>query len=414
MDEYEDDAYADTPTPVAVTTGAADVPRATGYLDEYRKRGAAAGADFESIMKQRAEAVAQARGMLDKTIQEMREGRKGGMDPKMLALAAGFLKTTPGVVSNFSTELGNAFGNLAPVVARERMEDTDFLKGIASLQQKSAEMGDVPLKDAQAQAVRKQLAAEAGASKIEAAIIRAQAAGGPGRGSAKERLLAAWREIPGNENKTEAEYEAEMTLAKTRKVAEERMLDEYRKTKPNATLMDMRRDTAWTTAKAKEVGTEQGKAEQAIPALDATTEQMAGILRDLPNHPGFSGSVGLGSLVPSRPGSKNRDFEELLSQVQSQAFLIQYEKLRGAQAITDIEGEKATKALMSLSRGQSQPQFKKQLEVALDILKKGQEVLRKKAGAMPTDTSMPISDGTVIENDAGKKMIRRGGKWVDL
>ena len=100
-------------------------------------------------------------------------------------------------------------------------------------------------------------------------------------------------------------------------------------------------------------------------------------------HPGFGQSVGVG--VPGLKyvhGTAEADFDALYKQVMGGAFLDAYESLRGANAITDIEGAKGTAAKTRLSTAQSEVEFVRAARELQSIMRKGVERARAKAGAV--------------------------------
>ena len=89
-------------------------------------------------------------------------------------------------------------------------------------------------------------------------------------------------------------------------------------------------------------------------------------------HGGFEGVVGFG--IPGVrfiQGTQAADFDALLEQVQSGAFLKAFNDLRGGGSITQIEGEKATMALTRVKRAQSEIGFVKAAREFVEILRDG-------------------------------------------
>jgi len=75
-------------------------------------------------------------------------------------------------------------------------------------------------------------------------------------------------------------------------------------------------------------------------------------------HPGFEGVVGLGFPgVRFIQGTEAANFDGLLEQIKSTAFLKAFSDLRGGGSITVVEGDKATAALTRMSRAQSEIEF---------------------------------------------------------
>lgn len=78
-------------------------------------------------------------------------------------------------------------------------------------------------------------------------------------------------------------------------------------------------------------------------------------------HPGFEDVVGATWRPGARffPGTDAADFDAYLEQVEGGAFLEAYERLKGTGQITEVEGQKATRAITRMKRSVSEPQFVK-------------------------------------------------------
>lgn len=377
---YEDDDVSGTVAP------AIDRARAEGFLSRYRTRADKAEAQFDALMKQRTEAISAARGRLDQTIADMRAKHSpdGGINLPLLALGAGLLSGNPrGGPSDFGQELGRGLSSMGQTIRAQRMSDVDFLRGISDLQRRSDELADLPLKDAMAVEGRKQLTAEQQIAQMEHALIKADSTGATKR-PALLLQYDEWKKAPGNENKTYQDFLVYRQQIAERRPADLQAYDEARRTNPSLTWEQFLEMKASSAARGKATGTSQGEAAQALPNVDSTIEQMTAGIDELKRHPGLEKAVGMGSLLYSLPGGDAANFEALLDKLKGQAFLFQFDKLRGAGAITEAEGKKATDALAALSLKQSAPQFRKNLDEVLTILNKGREVVKKKAGLTMT------------------------------
>ena len=100
-------------------------------------------------------------------------------------------------------------------------------------------------------------------------------------------------------------------------------------------------------------------------------------------HPGFENAVGTTWKPGFRfiPGTDAADFQALFDQVKGAAFLEAFNVLRGAGAITEKEGEKATAARTRMSTAQSETEFVKAAREYQDVIRRGVEVMQKKAAA---------------------------------
>lgn len=99
-------------------------------------------------------------------------------------------------------------------------------------------------------------------------------------------------------------------------------------------------------------------------------------------HPGFENTVGTTWKPGFRfiPGTDAADFQALFDQVKGGAFLDAFNVLKGAGAISEKEGEKATAARTRMSIAQSEKEFIAAAREYQEVVRKGVEVMQKKAG----------------------------------
>jgi hypothetical protein len=110
----------------------------------------------------------------------------------------------------------------------------------------------------------------------------------------------------------------------------------------------------------------------------ATRDQigvMRGVVSGILEHPGFSGSVGAKNAsflfgMKGQPfsGTKEADFMAMLDQLKGGAFLQAFQSLKGGGPITDVEGQKATEAIVRAQNSQSEEGFRKSMAEVLDVL----------------------------------------------
>lgn len=150
-------------------------------------------------------------------------------------------------------------------------------------------------------------------------------------------------------------------------------------------------------------------AEEAVNLIDQmvgkpTVKDASGkvIEQGTKKHPGFTGAVGA-TLVPGVrlvPGTQAANFQALFNQVEGAAFLEAFNVLRGAGAITEKEGAKATAARTRMSLSQSEEEFTKAAREYQDVIRKGVQIMQQKtgggaaaapaAGGGAVDTSNPL------------------------
>lgn len=394
--------------------------RAREYMGEHKQRGADAEAQFQAVMQRRQAAIEEARSKMDGAIERMRSRQNGeglgGVNLPLLALAAGFLKQAPpGTVSNFGGELSNALTGMGQTIRAQRMSDVELEQGIAGLQQRMAQMRDKGLDDEAGFAKAKALKEDAMVGDLEKALIKS---GGAGSKPALVKEYEEWVKDPKNAGKTYGnflEWKANLGANKNDPAVLRELKAENearaQRGEPPLSVAQWTNMKSAAGAKGKEIGKSQGEAEQGLPGMQLVVDTMTSDINELLQHPGLDKATGFRSVLKSIPGGDAANFEALLKKVQGQAFLAQFEKLRGAGAITDVEGLKATNALASLDLAQDSKQFRAQLKGALETLKKGQEVLRQKAGR-PASAQVPVTIKSKEEFDAlksGTVFIPPGG-----
>ena len=186
-------------------------------------------------------------------------------------------------------------------------------------------------------------------------------------------------------------------------------------------------------AAAKEFGQTLGKstatAQAALPNAVATAEQTVSLIDQMIGkpeikdasgkviqkatkpHPGFKGYVGSGFSIGKEgitvpfqrfiEGTDVAGFERYQLQVEGKAFLEAFEALKGGGAITEVEGAKGTQAIMRMNKAQSEKEYVKAARELQDIVRKGVEKARAKAGA--TGTTAPTTGGSI--HDEARRII---------
>lgn len=145
---------------------------------------------------------------------------------------------------------------------------------------------------------------------------------------------------------------------------------------------------------------------------------MRGVVNDILQDPGFSGSVGAKNQaflfgLKSEPfaGTKEADFMAKLKQLEGGAFLQAFQSLKGGGPITDVEGQKATQAIVRAQTSQSEDGFKKSMNEVLDVLGNAEKRLGG-AGQAPAAATAPAAPqftvGTSYRDASGRVGIFRG------
>lgn len=163
---------------------------------------------------------------------------------------------------------------------------------------------------------------------------------------------------------------------------------------PEGTVVPLAGVTESKTAikQAEKLGTDlgeaQAKAKASLGAIEDTTSFLLGQIDQVISHPGKKGAVGLkgggavfGNLGADKiiPGSNEAGFVARMKQIEGQAFLQGFERLKGAGQITEIEGVKATQAITRMSTATSEKEFDEAAKEFREVVKTGLERARKQA-----------------------------------
>jgi hypothetical protein len=151
---------------------------------------------------------------------------------------------------------------------------------------------------------------------------------------------------------------------------------------------------------------EQQAAAQALPqvmqqgkTLIGAIDKMIG-LKDtegkviVPEHKGLKDVVGTTipfEYKPFQGGTPGADFKAYYDQVQGGAFLEAVQRMKGSGAITEIEGTKATAALLRASKAQTPDAFRNAMSEFRDIIQTGMDNAATKAGKGRVPTYNPAT-----------------------
>lgn len=99
-------------------------------------------------------------------------------------------------------------------------------------------------------------------------------------------------------------------------------------------------------------------------------------------HGGFENYVGatMFPYLSNVHGTDTADFRTLYDSLKGQAFLEAFARIKGAGAITEVEGAKATQALLKLNNAQSEKEFIKYAREFQENAQKGMALAKEKAG----------------------------------
>lgn len=143
--------------------------------------------------------------------------------------------------------------------------------------------------------------------------------------------------------------------------------------------------------KQKILDTAQAEAQLALPDIEDAVTKAISELERLLNDPNLGSLIGnpAGVLTKRIPGQPAANIDAALRQVKGGAFLAAIEKLKGSGAVSGPEGDKAGAAITSLSEAQSVPKFKEEGQIYIEILRKGLQRAREKAGVAAIAPAAP-------------------------
>ena len=145
---------------------------------------------------------------------------------------------------------------------------------------------------------------------------------------------------------------------------------------------------------AEKVGQARGTAQAALAnGADIDAEQTKKKIDDLLKSEGLDAIVGpVDQYRPSWTlGKSGRDALARLEQLQGGAFLQAFSTLKGGGAITEVEGQKAEKAIARMQRSQSEDDFKSALKDFRDAIDIGLQKLRRAAAGGEAPQSAPAA-----------------------
>lgn len=177
----------------------------------------------------------------------------------------------------------------------------------------------------------------------------------------------------------------------------------------------------------KELGTAIGKAEGAAPSdLQAAKDALYAI-DSIRNDPNMDWGVGLasplGNMIPKTPGY---DFQNKVDQAKSGAFLTAIQSMRGLGALSNAEGDTATKAVTRMNTATSKEAFLSALNDYERIVKNGkakadgilaQRRARETQSAPPAQSApqaAPAARPRAVNPQTGQTIEFDGQQWIEV
>jgi hypothetical protein len=146
-----------------------------------------------------------------------------------------------------------------------------------------------------------------------------------------------------------------------------------------------------------EIGKAGGKAAADLPRIVDGANQTLDLISRIKQHPGTERNFGMVGMVGNMPGGQAADAWAMIQQLGGKAFLEAFNSLKGGGQITEIEGEKATNAIVRMQKAQSHKAFIEALGDFESVIRMGVDRARGAAngGAAPSGPA-PANGGFSI------------------
>lgn len=149
--------------------------------------------------------------------------------------------------------------------------------------------------------------------------------------------------------------------------------------------------------KARRLGTGLGETAaadiSAAPSTISTADTTLAYIDAIKKHPGLEAGTGFSSTFNVIPGTPGYDFQNRVKQISSGAFMTAIQDLRGMGALSNAEGETATKAVARMDTATSKEEFLAALSDYERIVQSGKQRAQKVLGSQNGAPAQPSTSG---------------------
>ncbi len=178
-------------------------------------------------------------------------------------------------------------------------------------------------------------------------------------------------------------------------------------------------ETKTSSKQAEKIGEQRGegigKAQVALGSVENNADYVIQNVEELMQHKGKSKALGIvDANTPTIKGSDADAFEQRLAQVGGASFLAAFDALRGAGAITEVEGSKATAAKNRMLIAHTEAEFDDAAGEFLAQVRKGLRLARQQAAGRLSDPNNPPPIGglpPVFNDPQNVAPAASGGGW---
>lgn len=151
---------------------------------------------------------------------------------------------------------------------------------------------------------------------------------------------------------------------------------------------------AGLVAESKALGEAKGSAIAGAPAEIAAADETLGFIDEVRKHPGLDAGTGMTSVFNQIPGTSGYDFQNRVNQLLSGGFLTAIDQLRGMGALSNAEGQTATRAISRMDTATSKEEFLAALDDYERVVKQGRERAAGKLESAPATSVAPVKGVT--------------------
>lgn len=166
-------------------------------------------------------------------------------------------------------------------------------------------------------------------------------------------------------------------------------------------------EAAAAGARGTEIGKAQGAAIAGAPVDVATADTTLQLIEGVRQHPGLDIGTGATSAANILPGTPGYDFQNRVDQLLSGGFLTAIDQLRGMGALSNAEGQTATRAISRMDTATSKGEFLDALADYEAVVKMGRERAAARIQQPATDQPAPAApEGGRIRYDENGNRIQ--------
>ena len=151
---------------------------------------------------------------------------------------------------------------------------------------------------------------------------------------------------------------------------------------------------AGLVAESKALGEAKGSAIAGAPAEIAAADETLGFIDEVRKHPGLDAGTGMTSVFNQIPGTSGYDFQNRVNQLLSGGFLTAIDQLRGMGALSNAEGQTATRAISRMDTATSKEEFLAALDDYERVVKQGRERAAGTLERAPATSVAPVKGVT--------------------